>query len=150
AAGFLGGGLFAMGAFIVHFLYDTRYSQAGLMLQILALGTAIYPFSIIGGAFTATGDTHIPAIASVSKAFSLVAFITVGFFTFGEIGAIAGVALHPVVPSILIMTLAHRRQWTQILNELRIIPAFAAGLLLGKACVLLATTLGIQNISQIF
>jgi O-antigen/teichoic acid export membrane protein len=150
AAGFMSGGLFAMGSFIVHFLYDTRYAQAGSMLQILALGTASYPFLIIEGAFTATGDTHIPAIVSVSKAISLIAGITIGYFTFGEIGAIAGVALHRVVPSILIMTLAHGREWVRIWHELRIIPVFAAGLLVGKACVLLATTFGVQNIDQLF
>ena len=43
AAALLSGFLFAAGIFIVHFLYDPRYSQAGQMLQILALGLAIYP-----------------------------------------------------------------------------------------------------------
>lgn len=147
-AGLLSGGLFAAGAFIVHFLYDTRYVQAGLMLQILALGTATYPFSIIANAFTAAGDTHISAIVSIVKAASLVICVAIGFFAFGVLGAIAGVSLHRVIPSAMVLFLAHRRSWIWIWHELRILPAFAAGLLIGKGCVLLTTAFGIHNIHQ--
>jgi O-antigen/teichoic acid export membrane protein len=148
AAGLLGGALFAAGGFIVHFLYDTRYEQAGTMLQILALGTATYPFLIIGSAFTAIGETHISAIISVSKAASLVACMAIGFWMFGLLGAVAGVAFHRVFPSILILALAHRRRWIGLWYELRTIPAFIGGLLLGKGCVLIATALDIHNIHQ--
>jgi O-antigen/teichoic acid export membrane protein len=149
AAGLLSGGLFAAGGFIVHFLYDTRYGQAGMMLQILALGTVTYPLSIIASAFTATGDTHISAVAAISKAASLVACVVLGFATFGALGAIVGVALHRVFPSIVILALAHRRGWIGFWYELRIIPAFVGGLLLGKGWVLIATALDIRNIHQL-
>ena len=150
AAGLLSGALFVAGDFIVNFLYDPRYAQAGYMLQILALGTLSYPFSIIASAFTATGETHIAAAASILKAVGLILSMTVGFYAYGPLGAIGGVALHRVVPAVVIMALAHRRDWIWIWHELRIIPAFVAGLLIGKGFVLLTLASGIENIHQLF
>jgi O-antigen/teichoic acid export membrane protein len=147
-AGILSGGLFAAGSFIVSFLYDARYEQAGFMLQVLALGTASYPFSIIANAFTATGNTHLSALASVVKAVSLIACMVLGYFSFGTLGAIGGVAFHRVIPSVVIMFLAHQRNWIGIWPELRIIPSFVVGVLIGKGCVLIANALGIHNIHQ--
>ena len=148
-AGLLSGVLFMAGAFIVNFLYDERYAQAGFMLQILALGTLSYPLLIIATAFTVTGDTHISAAISILKAISLFGFIMIGFFAFGMPGAIGGVALHRVIPSVTIVSLAHRRDWIWIRHELRIIPAFLVGVLIGKGLVVLAAAFSIQNIHQI-
>jgi O-antigen/teichoic acid export membrane protein len=122
-AGLLSGCLFAAGQFVVNFLYDARYAEAGSMLSILALGTAIYPFLIIRSAFAATGDAHLFA-------------------------AIGGVALHRIIPSIAAIFLAHKRDWISIPQELRIIPAFVVGVLIGKAITLIATALHFENIHQ--
>jgi O-antigen/teichoic acid export membrane protein len=147
-AGLLGGGLFASGHFVVNFLYDARYAQAGDMLPILALGTVIFPFLIIRSAFTATGDAHITAAVSVLQAVSLVVCMAIGFFAFGLMGVVAGVALHRIIPSAIIIALARRRDWISIRQELRIIPAFVVGILLGKAVVMMAAALGLHNIHQ--
>ena len=148
-AGLVSGGLFAAGGFIVNFLYDPRYEQAGIMLQILALGTMSYPFSIISTGFTATGDTHISALVSIIKAASLMACVAIGFFAFGIFGAIGGVALHRIIPSVMIIFFARQRNWVGIWPELRIIPAFVVGILVGKSVVLIAAALGLQNIHQL-
>jgi O-antigen/teichoic acid export membrane protein len=150
AAGLFSGGLFAAGSFVVSFLYDPRYQSAGLMLQILALGTASYPFSIIATAFTAIGETQVTALASVLKSISLFACVAIGFFAFGALGAVGGVAFHRVVPSVIIILLANRRNWIRCWQELIIIPAFLGGLVIGKVIVLAAATLGIENIHQFF
>lgn len=149
-AALLAGGLFASGNFIVNFLYDPRYAQAGLMLQILALGTAFYPLLLIRDAFNATGDSHVGAFLSVLQAASLIMCLVIGFFAFGALGAIGGVALHRVIPSVITIFLARRRSWVLIWQELRIVPIFIVGLLLGKGIVLIATALGVENIHQIF
>jgi O-antigen/teichoic acid export membrane protein len=149
-AGLLSGVLFTAGDFIVHFLYDARYAQAGFMLEILALGTMSYPFLIITNAFLAAGDTHIVALSSMLKATSLFSFVVIGFFTFGIWGAIGGIALHRLIPSAVIVFLGYRRNWIWIWNELRIVPAFIAGMLIGRGLVIIATKLDIHNIHQLF
>jgi len=149
AAGLLSGGLFVAGNFIVSFLYVPRYAQAGLMCQLLALGTLCFPFSIIGSAFTATGDTHVTAVVSILKALSMIVCMAVGFFLFGVNGAVGGVALHRIFPSALMLLLARQRGWIGVWEELRIIPAFVAGVLIGKIGVLVAGALGMENIHQL-
>jgi O-antigen/teichoic acid export membrane protein len=148
ASGLISGGLFAAGNFVISFLYDTRYEQAGIMLQILALGLLSLPLSIIGNAFLATGDTHISAVSSILKAIALIGSMLIGFFSFGVLGAIGGVALHRVISSAAIALVAHRRDWIWVWYELRILPAFIVGLIIGKGFVLVAAELGIQNIHQ--
>ena len=140
--------MLAAGNFVVSFLYDARYEQAGLMVQILALGTLNYPFSIIGNAFTATGDTHINASISALKAVALIGCSIIGYIEFGFLGAIGGVVLHRFIPTIAILLLARQRDWVSFWRELRIIPAFLVGLLLGKGALLTAAILGLENIHQ--
>jgi O-antigen/teichoic acid export membrane protein len=147
-AGLLSGCLFAAGQFVVNFLYDARYAEAGSMLSILALGTAIYPFLIIRSAFAATGDAHLFAAISILQAVSLVVCMAIGFFAFGLLGIVGGVALHRIIPSIAAIFLAHKRDWISIPQELRIIPAFVVGVLIGKAITLIATALHFENIHQ--
>ena len=149
AAGLFSGGLFAAGHFLVSFLYDARYAEAGLMLPILALGTAIYPYLIMRSAFAATGETHIFAAISMLQAASFLVCVTVGFLAFGLLGAVGGVAFHRIIPSIVIFILARRRDWITPWRELVIIPAFIVGLLVGKGIVLIALALGLTNIHQL-
>ena len=149
AAGVFSGGLFAIGNFMINFLYDSRYTQAGSMLQILALGTAVYPSLIIRNAFTAAGDAHISAFVSILQAASLVVCVSVGFFVYGPLGAIGGVASHRVIPSMVLLVLARQRNWIGILRELRIVPAFIVGVLVGHGLVLVANALGLANVHQL-
>ena len=86
----IGGVLFATGPQIVGALYDSRYSLAGPMLQLLAISLVIYPLQLIRSAFTAIGQTYTVAAVSIISAISLIAFLTVGYLTFGVLGAVAG------------------------------------------------------------
>ena len=150
AAALLSGFLFTAGIFIVHFLYDPRYSQAGQMLQILALGLVIYPLLIIRSAFTATGDPHVVAGIEILQAASLLSSVTIGFLAFGALGAIAGVAIHRIIPAAAIVVLAHQRRWIGIWRELRVIPVFGAGVLIGRGMLSIATVLNIENVHQLW
>jgi len=127
------GFLFVSGNQIISILYDPRYSQAGDILQLLALGLAIQPLQLIRSAFTAIGKTNVPAAVSVLYALSLISFLAIGFFLSGAMGAIAGIALSRLVPAIALFFLARTREWTSGWRELRLIPLFALGLGLGEA-----------------
>lgn len=150
AAGLLSGSLFAAGHFVVGFLYDTRYAEAGMMLSILALSTAVYPYLIIRSAFAVTADTHIFAAISILQATSLIAFVAIGFFALGLEGAVWGVALHRTIPALLTALLARKRDWIVVWREFSIIPAFLVGFLMGKGLMLGATAIGLTNVHQLF
>lgn len=149
AAGLLGGGLFASGQFLISFLYDTRYAEAGMMLPVLALATAIYPYLIIGNAFAAIAETRIFAAISIVEALSVMICVSVGFVAFGLIGAVWGAALRRVIPALMTTLLASRRNWITPWRELGVVPAFFVGFLAGKSLVLLTTAVGFTNIHQI-
>src|SRR5262249_40864479 len=144
------GVLFASGEFVVHFLYDPRYSQAGLMVQLLAIGLAIYPFHLIRSAFTVVGDTHVVAGVSVLQAASLILCLVAGFVIAGPFGAVMGVAVHRVIPSLMILALAGQRYWIDLRQEFRIVPAFGAGVVAGKVAVAMMAALGVVDIAQLW
>jgi O-antigen/teichoic acid export membrane protein len=150
AAASLSGVLFASGEFVIHFFYDQRYAQAGLMVQLLAIGLAIFPCGLIRTAFTVVGDTQIGAVVSTVQAISMILCMTAGFFTAGPFGAITGLAVHRAIPTLMILLLASRRHWISPWRELRIVPAFVAGVVAGKVAVSLMAALGISNIAQVW
>jgi O-antigen/teichoic acid export membrane protein len=150
AAASLSGVLFASGDFVIRFLYDPRYAQAGSMVQLLAIGLAIYPLYLIRSAFTVVGDTHIVAGVSILQGASMLLCMVGGFVIAGPFGAVTGLAVHRIIPSLMILLLASRRHWISPWRELRIVPAFVAGFVVGKFAVTVMTALGIAHIAQLW
>jgi hypothetical protein len=71
--------------------------------------------------------------------------MAVGFYLGDLFGTIVGVALHRQAPSALLIILAYRRGWIDILKELRVVPVFFAGIAGGKVITTVAWYLGITN-----
>lgn len=149
AAAGTGGMLFASGDFVVRFLYDQRYAEAGLMVQVLAIRLALYPCGIIQSAFYATGDAHIGAGLSTLRAVSIVVCAIGGFFAGGPLGAIAGLALHRVIPAAVVLVFASRRGWINAWREVWVVPVFIAGAVVAKAGVAVMAAAGVSNIAQL-
>lgn len=146
AAGFL----FAAGTFVVNALYDSRYSEAGLMLQILSFGLLIYPLQLIRSAFTAVGKANVVAWISILQAVSLVTGLSLGYYTHGSLGAIAGIAVSRVVPSLAILVLAYRSGWISPWKELRWMPVCAIGYMVGTLSESAFASFTLINIRQLF
>jgi O-antigen/teichoic acid export membrane protein len=144
------GFLLAAGNLIVNVLYDQRYAEAGMMLQILSFSLLIYPFQLIRSAFTAIAKTNVVAWVSVIQAFSLIVCLSAGYYLYGPIGAIAGIAINRIFPSIAILILAHRRMWMSYWGESRWILIYALGFGLGKAATYLLGSSTILNIRHLF
>ena len=144
------GFMFSSSDFIVHLLYDQRYSEAGIMLKVLSLGLVIYPFQLIRSAFTAIGRTDLVAGVSVLQAVSLVSSLSLGYCLFGTLGAIGGVAFSRLIPSVTMIVLAQRRHWISAWNELRWIPICVTGLLLGELVSRSLHHLTVTSIRQMF
>jgi O-antigen/teichoic acid export membrane protein len=137
-AGFCSGFALVNGDLIIGVLYDSRYSDAGPMLQTLAIALAFTPLQFIRSAFTAIGETYVPASVSIAEAISLVAFMVTGFAAFGESGAVMGIATYRIVPSLTFWILSHRKGWFSLWLELRLIPIFVGGIVFGELFLLFA------------
>jgi O-antigen/teichoic acid export membrane protein len=149
AAGFCAGFASVNGSLIVSILYDTRYSDAGLMLQTLALGLAFTPLQYIRSAFTAVGETHVQASVAILEAVSLIVFMVGGFVAFGKIGAIFGIATYRIVPSLAFWILSHRRAWFSFWSEFRMVPIFVGGVLFGELFLLFANWIDLPGIRHL-
>ncbi len=119
------------GPLVANILFDQRYAAVGDMLQILALGLVSYPAFFVVNVFTVVGDTRGAAVASILQAISLIGGLFFGYLVDGERGVVWGVAVHKLVPSTIMLIVASRRQWVDLSKELRIIPMFLIGLVIG-------------------
>jgi len=94
AAGFIGGG-----PTVVRLLYDSRYWEAGWMLQILSAGlwfgvVLSRPNTLI---VLAVGRSGWTAAQAYSKVLGIVAFVPLGYWLWGFPGAVAGLGLSELV-----------------------------------------------------
>ena len=78
---------------VVAFLYDPRYSGAGWMLQLLALGAWFQIQECTNGsALLALGDARWVAAGNAAKVAGLIVLVPLGYTLFGFKGAILGLA----------------------------------------------------------
>ena len=151
AAAAAGGGVvFATASQIIGLLYDARYSAAGPMLQVLAIGLALYPFQLIRSAFTAVGETSTVAVVSVIQAVSLTLFLIVGYFEGSVMGAVIGIATSRIVPSAVLLGMAYKRDWIDLWNELRGFLIFGGGFLFGQIILALGKSFAPDGMHRLF
>jgi O-antigen/teichoic acid export membrane protein len=90
---FCSGFLVIGGQAVVSLLYDSRYAQAGWMLQILSVGLLTIPFRVATECFLALGMPQIPSLVSMVRLITLFVLTPAGFALFGLTGALWGIAL---------------------------------------------------------
>jgi len=84
--------LLITGNFLVDFLYDERYKDAGWMLQVLAVGIAIQIATNVGPFFMGFGRPGLFALTVGLRAFLLVASMFTGALLLGPTGLVVGIA----------------------------------------------------------
>jgi len=105
------GTLAIVGPFLVDFLYDDRYLNAGAMLVLISL--AMMPAAIgvsYDRAALAAGDSRHFFIVSAARGTSGVLFLLIGVYFWGITGAIAGLALSGIVvhPFLVWLSIKHK------------------------------------------
>jgi len=130
---FAAGFLFMQGGAIINLLYDDRYSEAGIMLEILSLGLLIIRFGVAGQFYMVCGQPKIMSILIATRLCFMIMFIPLGFSINQHIGAIWGL-LFAGFPGLL-LSFYYKKKFgiLDMRNELRVLPAFAAGVVIGFA-----------------
>lgn len=85
--------LVIFGQDIIQFLFDSRYREAGWMLQILASGSIVLIGSTIGPFYLAFGNSYLFMKLLAIKSLLLIGAMATGGALFGVEGLIAGIAL---------------------------------------------------------
>lgn len=143
AAGFIGGG-----PTIIRLLYDSRYSEAGWMIQILSAG--LWFGIVLGGTYgavvLAVGRSDWTAAMAFSKFMGMVAFIPLGYWAAGFPGAVGGLAISELVRYAVAVHGAARVGFDQRREDLRLTIRVAIAALAGWSAVAWLTELGITHV----
>lgn len=89
---------------IISFLYDPRYALAGVVLQAVMIRAAL--LSIASPAETmliAAGQLHVTLVSNIYRAVSIVLGSIAGFYAFGFMGFLYGMALSGLPPLIYLL-----------------------------------------------
>jgi O-antigen/teichoic acid export membrane protein len=128
---FCSGFLLIAGQAVVSLLYDSRYAQAGWMLEILSLGLLAIPFRVATECFIALGMPQIPSLVSMVRLITLFVATPASFVLFGLTGALWGIVLSAL--SWLPIQIFFKRKFDlfELKNELFPISFLIIGLLAG-------------------
>jgi O-antigen/teichoic acid export membrane protein len=93
----LAGLLIALGPTVVRLLYDSRYHDAGTMLQVLALSALVSRYTMFHQAYLAIGRPKYMAVLNVIAVLSLLVGLPLAYSLFGLTGALYAIALRGLV-----------------------------------------------------
>lgn len=133
----LAGFLFATGPWIVFVLYDSRYSSAGPMIQLLSFGLLFARYSLAPNVYLALGHPRFVTILTAVKLISLVTMVPLLYLFLGVQGAILGVALHMLPSSICIFLINRRFNLNAFYLEIVLLVAWPIGWLIGRILLII-------------
>jgi O-antigen/teichoic acid export membrane protein len=127
----IAGFLFCSGTTTVDLLYDDRYLDSGLMLQVLSLILIVIRFGVAGQLYLVMGKPKIMAMLMLSRLLFMLILIPLGHQLNGDIGAVWGLVV-AYFPG-LILTFFYKIQYglIDVKKELGVLPIFLIGLVLG-------------------
>lgn len=126
------GVLFMVSEQLVHFIYDTRYAEAGWMLQILCVRlfmNAVLTSSEV--CLFALGHPHYATFQNLARVIWVFAGIPIGWALMGLQGAVWAVALTELPVTFVLWIGLHRHKHFSLKREARSLLAGAVGILLG-------------------
>ena len=85
---FLAGLLFVSGQTIIHLLYDSRYADAGWMLNVLALSLIALRYNLADQSYLALGKPKMMTMLTLIRTVALFVFLPIAYHQFGLHGAI--------------------------------------------------------------
>jgi O-antigen/teichoic acid export membrane protein len=130
---FCSGILMFSGQTLIGLLYDSRYQQAGWMLEVLSTALLITPFNLAIMCLLALGFADLFAQIIAIRMVSLFLFVPLGFHFFGLSGALWGFVASYF--SILPATMYYKIRYHLFdpFKELLLLPAWFGGIVIAKA-----------------
>jgi lipopolysaccharide exporter len=129
---FAAGGLIGSAPLVVAVLYDPRYADAALYLQILGIATL---FALAGTSsnetLTATGRVRATFEANLAKLIWIVVAAPAGYALYGGLGLVAAVGLMEIPAVLFKWGRMHQVGLLDLRQELLFLAAGAAGVALG-------------------
>ena len=129
---FCSGLLVVSGTTLIGLLYDSRYAEAGWMLEVLAVGLLKIPFNLPQWCLLARGLTkHFTGVVAL-QAVSTIALIPLGYHYFSVPGALWGIVASQLLNVPVIIYYQIKYDLFDLSKELILLPAFFVGMVLAK------------------
>jgi len=129
--------LFTFGSSLIRMLYDTRYSGAGPIVEILALGLISSRYFLMISCYNALGKTKINTITTAIQMLVFYVFVPVAYWRYQFEGAVWAIALNPLLSLPVIFYFKRKYQLLDIRKELLVLPCFVVGAIVGELLSLL-------------
>lgn len=128
---FLAGFLFIAGEAIIHFLYDSRYDEAGWMLNILALSLVALRYNLADQSYMALGKPKLMTILTFIRMIALFILLPIAHIKFGIKGAIWAIVLSYFSSFPMAIYFKHKHHLLNIKKEFIMFPMIFVGAAFG-------------------
>lgn len=125
------GFLYVTAPLIIDILYDERYSDAGWMLQVLAITLIGSSFRLGSTLLLSMGNPKVGTVAIALRALAIITMVPYGFENYGLHGAIWAVAVNPLFEIPAIIWFFARYKIISWYREIMFIPIVGIGYMLG-------------------
>jgi O-antigen/teichoic acid export membrane protein len=125
---FVSGFLFVAGGEVVRLLFDTRYAEAGEMVQILSVSLIATRYFATEFCLLALGRSALVSAATVTRVVALFLGIPIAFSLFGVKGAIWAIALSPFASLPVTFYFQNTYKFLRLTSELRFLVLYAVGM----------------------
>jgi O-antigen/teichoic acid export membrane protein len=133
----MAGLLFATGKWIIFLLYDSRYSAAGPMIQLLSFSLLLTRYSLAPNLYLALGFPHYVTLLTAVKMISLVTIVPLLYVLFDVPGAVIGISVH-MLPFALCTFLINRRfRLNRFDLEIALLGAWPIGWVVGRGALMI-------------
>jgi O-antigen/teichoic acid export membrane protein len=131
---FMSGLLFEAGRYVIYFLYDARYMEAGAMLQVLSLTLIAFRYNVVDQCYLALGKSKLMAAMIAVRSIVLFVFLPVAFKEYQMSGALWAIVASAFSSIPLTIYFKKKLHLLDVRKELIVLPVFLAGIGAGFIC----------------
>lgn len=124
--------LFVGGSGVIDFLYDDRYHETGMILQIIAISLIGLRNHVAEQCFVALGKPHMTTYCVAVRALCLFVLVPIVFYKFGFNGALWAIVIANCASFPLVLFYKFKLDMLSPLKELAMFPVFFIGMAIGK------------------
>ena len=128
---FVSGLLFEAGRYVIYFLYDDRYAEAGVMLQVLSLTLIAFRYNVVDECYLALGKPRLLVVMIAVRSIVLFAFLPIAFKEYHMLGALWAIVISAFSSVPLTIYFKKKLNLLDVRKELIVLPVFLVGIAVG-------------------
>lgn len=138
------GAVYSGGRMLIEFLYDDRYVDAALIIEILSFSLIAGRFLMLSAVYQAVNEPRNQSVLNLVRAISIFVCLPAAYYWFGFEGALWAIALHslPILPFVFYFN--RRNRLNNLAYEIGVLIVWPVGYLAGHMAVMAVEAMGIR------